>query len=185
MPAFRKVKKEAQVTKCTPEVIQKITNAMRVGMYAETASVLAGVNKDTFHRWLKNSYPTLSSQGLKNKHYKPIFAELRSAVEKAIAECEIRDLMNIDKCAMGQDWEYERYPKGDPREGQLVLNSRGNPIPKKAGRPADWTASAWRLERRHGSTWNKPDKHDHTVREAAPQVVVTLPSNGREAPSET
>lgn len=165
MPAFKKVNKRKEQTKCTPEFIEKMCNFLRTGAYPETAAVMAGASKDTFLDWMRYSHPT-------HKYYKEIYADCRHAVEKAIAEAELRDLVNIDKCAMGQDWEYERHPDGtiDPESGRdisghLVLNAKGNPIPKKIGTPSDWHASAWRLERRNPKRWARQEKIDVTQHE--------------------
>ena len=161
MPAFKKIDKRFEKTKCTPEVIETMCNILRAGAYIETAAVMAGVDKATFYTWMKQSHPN-------HKMYKPIYAQCRNAVEKAIAESEVRDLLNIDKCAMGQDWEYERYPEGSKDEngrdvsGHLRLNAKGNPIPKKIGLAPDWSASAWRLERRQAKKWARQDKLELT-----------------------
>lgn len=181
MPAFKKVSKGVQVTKCDDEVIEKICSYLRIGAFVETAVVMAGVGKETFYKWIKASH--------KEDHpdFKPIYATLRHAVDRACEEATIRDLLNIDKCAMGQDWEYERHPEGTKDDngrdisGHLMLNSRGNPIPKKIGMAADWSASAWRLERRKPKNWGSIQKLEHSGDvPAGPQIVVTLPSNGRE-----
>lgn len=165
MPAFRKVKKGGRPPKLNDELIEKICNTLRLGTYIETAVVLAGVQKVIFYEWIK----------LAHKNPGSIHAKLLNAVEKAQEESVVRDLLNIDKCAMGQDWEYERDPQGN-----LVLNGKGNPIPKKQGIPPDWHASAWRLERRHPKQWSRTEKLETTGKDGGPQVIVTIPSNGRD-----
>ena len=121
-----------------------------------------------------------------NEEPDSIYGEFLDAVSRAIAESEIRDLTVVDKAAMGQDWEYERHPDGTVDEngksiaGQLVLNGRGNPIPKKIGHSPNWAASAWRLERKHPKRWAVTQKLEHSGKEGAPQIIVELPSNGRE-----
>lgn len=145
MPAFKKPKKRSTggVEIISSEIIQSICFYLKAGAYLETAAAYAGIHRDTLHDWLK-----------KGRHApKGKYGDLIRAVDKAMAEAELRDLLNIDKCAMGQDWEYER-----DSNGQLVLNGRGNPIPKKVGLEPDWHASAWRLERKHRDRWGKVER---------------------------
>ena len=153
MPAFKKVKKkQLQVTKCTPEVIKDICNTLRLGAFIETAVVMAGVSKTTYYNWMKWSRP--SDKPELKRHYKPIYAELRVAVERAMEEATVRDLQNIDSCAMGADVVYMRN-----QEGGLIYSENGRPIVLKPGTAPDWSASAWRLERR-SKEWNRTDKKE-------------------------
>lgn len=139
------------VTKCTDEVIDKIVNNLRLGLYLESAVILADVQKTTFYTWIKNSHDP------EKRGYKKIYAALRVAVEKAMEEATARDLMVIDKAANGQEWEYER-----DSDGNLVLNGRGNPIVKKIGQAPNWNASAWRLERRRPKEFGARSQVEHT-----------------------
>lgn len=136
------------------EIIKSITNAMRAGAYIETAVALVGISKSTFYNWCRRG----------NIEPSTIYGQLLHAVKKALAESEMRDLLNIDKCAMGQDAEYERYPDGDIDEdgkdigGQIVFDGKGKPVLKKFPLAPDWSASAWRLERKFPNRWNKVEK---------------------------
>lgn len=83
--------------------------------------------------------------------------EFLDAVEKAQAEAELKDLENITRAA-----------------------AEGN-----------WQASAWRLERKFPDRWARRERMrlEHTGKDDGPiavqvnpvQVVISLPSNGREA----
>jgi len=178
-PAFRKANVNAVPIRCSKDFIDKMCNFLRIGAYVETAAVMAGVPKATFYDWIRKGH----------KQKQGIYRELLTAVDKAVAEGEVRDLMVIDKTASGADWEYEKYPEGATDEtgqdisGNLMLNGRGNPIVKKIGHLPNWSASAWRLERRHPKHWSQTSiqKLEHSGKVAGPQIIVKLPSNGREA----
>ena len=177
--AFKKITAATgRPTKCCREIIQKISKTLLSGAYIETACALHGVSKDTLKYWAKQGREGPDS----------IHGEFLAAVSQAEAECEARDLYNIDRAAMGQDWDYERWDGETPddngfvhKAGVLRLNGRGNPIVKKIGMAPQWNASAWRLERKHPKRWARTEKLEHSGKGGGPQVIVTLPSNGREA----
>lgn len=169
MPAFPRVKKAGRPSKLTKEVVDKMLNILRAGAYVETAAVLAGIPKSTFYEWMKQGRDK-DGNVLDNE-----YGRFLDAVLRAMEECTARDLYNIDKCAMGQKWEYER-----DEEGKLILNGRGNPIVKQQGIAPDWRANAWRLERKHPEHWGLKDNKSSDSKGESVQVVVTIPSNGRE-----
>ncbi len=186
MSAFQKVKKHAggARVKLNQDLIDRICNNLRLGTYIETAVVVNGISKSVFYQWAKKGR---DSSGATNT---TIYGKFLDAVERAQEEAVVRDMMNIDKCAMGQDWDYERHPKGTHDKlgndigGSLILKRNGNPIPKKIGLTPDWSASAWRLERRHPGRYSRTEKIEQTGKDggAQVQIVLTMPSNGREAP---
>lgn len=53
----------------------------------------------------------------------------------------------------------------------------------KAAKDGQWQAAAWRLERRFPDRWGRSDRYrlEHSGSIDGPQIVITLPSNGREA----
>ena len=138
--AFKKVSKVGRPTDCTPAVIKKITNAMVAGAYIETAAAYAQVSKEALHSWLRKGREKPDS----------IYGEFVHAVDKAIADCELRDLMNIDKAAMGGEPTYMR-----DKNGGIVFSENGKPIVLKPGMAPNWSASAWRLERRFARKYAK------------------------------
>lgn len=103
--AKRKAKKSAKKSKkkntpgrpeiISQEKIDKIISAIRMGSYIETAAAYAGIHKDTLYRWLKKG---ARKQG-------QLYESFSDAVQKAMAESELRDLQNIDKCAMSGNWQ--------------------------------------------------------------------------------
>lgn len=165
MPAFKKPKEDKKL-KISDEIIEKVANAMRAGAYVETAAAINGISKQTLYAWFKKG----------NEKPNSIYKRLIDAVEKAQAEGEMRDLLNVDKSAMGRDFQYERN-----KDGSLALNGEGNPIVKSTGSLASWQASAWRLERKFPRKWGRLDRLETSGPDAGPQVILTMPDNGRTA----
>lgn len=180
MPSFRKVDKTKKEPKLNDDLIEKICKQLQLGNYIETAVVMAGVSKQSFYTWIKiaNGVKPSKSQA----EYKRC-CKLLDAVERAQEEATTRDLLNIDKSAMGRMPTYDRYPprsehnpdgtwiparddKGkiqiNPKtnepimievSGQIICDYKGKPIVADAGAPPDWKASAWRLEKRRPKQW--------------------------------
>lgn len=87
-------KKPGRPEKLTPELQQKIVDAIRMGAYIETAAAYAGINKSTLYDWMK--------RGARAKSGK--YKEFSNAIEKALAESEMRDLAVIAK-ASRENWQ--------------------------------------------------------------------------------
>lgn len=126
--------------KLTNELIEKITVLIRKGSYVETAVAFCGISKDTFYRWLR--------QGAQEEA--GIYRKLSDAIWVAQAESEIRDLEIIDKAAYGTPDKL-----ASDEHGNLILDSKGNPVVTEYGLPPNWKASAWRLERKSPARWGK------------------------------
>ncbi|RKH77001.1 hypothetical protein D7X99_33115 [Corallococcus sp. AB032C] len=88
------MKMAGRPTKLTPELQKKIIDAIRAGNYMETAAAYAGISKDTFFRWLRKGARAKSG----------IYKDFHDAVEKALAESEVRDVMLIANAAT-TDWK--------------------------------------------------------------------------------
>lgn len=87
-------KKPGRPEKLTPELQQKIVDAIRMGAYIETAAAYAGINKSTLYDWMK--------RGARAKSGK--YKEFSDAIEKALAESEMRDLAVIAKASQ-ENWQ--------------------------------------------------------------------------------
>lgn len=172
MPAFKKAKGDAKLTK---ELIKELCMYFELGSFIETALAMCHVDKKRFYKWIKESY----EDGRSTKH-KKLCIELRNAVRQSFAKATMRDLKNIEKCAMGRKPEFDRYPKGtviparnDKGEvqfnkhtgepfmidvsGQIICDYKGRPIIADKGIAPDWHASKWRLEKRSGKLWGNDD----------------------------
>lgn len=134
-PAFKKPGSGGRPTKLTAELQQKIVNAMRGGAYLETAAALVDVNRFTLQRWLKKGARSKNSD----------YGRFCVAVERAMAEAEMRDLAVIDKAANGTAAE---------------LDENGKQV--RAESPRNWHAAAWRLERKFPKKWGRTEKFEHT-----------------------
>ncbi len=83
-------------SKLTPELQEKIVTAIRAGNYIETAAAYAGVSKDTLYAWLKRGGREVSA--------KSPYHRFSDAVEKALADAEMRDVLLIGKAAE-ENWQ--------------------------------------------------------------------------------
>ena len=93
-------------TKLTPALQAQIVLALQSGAYVETAAAFAGVDKVSLYAWLKRG----------RKQRRGLFRDFLNAVEKAMAEADLRDLTMINKAAakywQAATWRLERkHPK--------------------------------------------------------------------------
>ena len=95
-------KRPGRPSKLTPDLIEKICAPIAAGNYMETAAAYAGVAKDTLYAWLR--------KGREQK--RGLFREFSDAVERAMAEAEMRDVLLVAKAAETQwqaaAWRLER-----------------------------------------------------------------------------
>lgn len=132
-------------TLLTPELRDKICNFVRIGSYIETAVAAAGLSKETFYAWLKDSahLHTLKRNALENgQPFEPTDDELAlmefsDALEKAMAESELADVAVV----------------------------------KQAAANGEWQAAAWRLERKFPKKWGRR----YIVEDTAPKPTVEQP----------
>ena len=106
-----------------PELQNRIITYIKAGSYIETAEAAAGICKDTLYDWLR-----------RGANGEEPFGGFSDAVQRALAEAEIRDLARIDKAAEMQwqaaAWKLERRnPRmWGRREYQELTGADGGPI---------------------------------------------------------
>ena len=119
-------------TKLDYKVQEKIVQAIKAGNYIETAAAYAGISKSTLYDWLKRGERE-KQRVAKNPRYRirkseKIYVEFSDAVEKALAEAEVRDVLLIGKAAEEQwqaaAWRLER--KFPDRWGRRVIEHSGD-----------------------------------------------------------
>ena len=77
----------------TQEIRDTICNAIRMGVFVETAACFAGISKETWHQWLKRGA----------KEPRSIYRQFSDAVLKAGADAIMRKVNYVDKAA-ATDW---------------------------------------------------------------------------------
>jgi len=103
-------------TKYTPETVERILQAVRVGSTDEHAAEYGGVDGSTFYRWLNSK------------------SEFCDAVTRAKAEARTQSLARIRKAGADGDWRADawflerRYPQDYGRNVTEVTGANGGPI---------------------------------------------------------
>jgi len=78
------------------EIINKIEEALKAGNYVITSCEYAGISKDAYYDWMHKSADPNSD---------PIYKRFSETVEKARAQAEVRNVMNIQKSAQNGQWQ--------------------------------------------------------------------------------
>lgn len=100
---------EGRPTKLTPELQARIVQAIQAGNYMETAAAYAGISKNTLFDWLRRG--AREKERLAGNARARILKEeapyvaFSDSVEKALAEAEVRDVVNVMKAADGGQWQ--------------------------------------------------------------------------------
>lgn len=114
--------------KLTPELIDQVVTAIRLGNYAQTACELVGIGTTTYYRWLETAEKSGSPA---------IYREFRDALKQAEAEAEVRTVARIMRAAEDGTWQAsawylerkhpEKWGKND-KIRQEVSGINGEPI---------------------------------------------------------
>ena len=137
-------------TKLTPEVQQRVVEAIQAGNYKETAAATSGINVATLYRWMEKGQKAKSGA----------FREFCDAVKGAEAEAEAVALSVIKKAANG----YAVV------KVKTMIDEDGNAHGREESRSSEfsWQAAAWYLERAHPSRWRRKDSREHTGKDGGP-----------------
>lgn len=106
-------------TKLTTELQETICKAIRAGAYIETAAQFAGIDKPTLYLWMKKGHSCSSGRNP--------YAQFLNAVEKALADAEMRDVLVIDKAGQEGNWQASawrlerKFPKKWGRKDTLRI----------------------------------------------------------------
>lgn len=83
-------------SKLTPEVQDRIVQAITAGNYIEVAAQYAGISKGTLYRWLQMADDPTADD---------IYRDFRDAVESARSAAEVRNVALIQKAANDGTWQ--------------------------------------------------------------------------------
>lgn len=121
-------------SKLTPKIQEEILRVIKSGNYIETACAYVGINKSTFYEWLKRGARekdrvAKNPRAKVRKSEKP-YVDFSNAVEKALAQAEIRDVAIIGKAAeenwQAAAWRLERkFPERWGRKEKYALEHTG------------------------------------------------------------
>lgn len=117
--------------KLTRAVIAEVAKLLPICMYVETVAATLGIHRDTFYEWRRRG-KVAAEMRIRDEiipHRERLYLQFSDAVEKALADGEVRDLATITKASRDTD-----------------------------RRPGQWTAAAWRLERRFPDRWGRRDR---------------------------
>ena len=162
------------------DLMNKVAGFVAAGHYMETAAAFAGVAKHTYLKWLREGrrfQRTISELPEGETITDPVreaYLAFVEKIEKAMATAEVRDLTVIDKVAqgglpMGSTTRTTRRvplisnitgePIRDATTGDILYREETTEVTTEARTLPQWTAAAWRLERRHPDRWSRFTKH--------------------------
>lgn len=100
----------------TEELIKQISQLILAGAYVETACAAAGLAKSMYYEWLKLGARRKIATPESRRMIDPIYEQFNDAINKAVVDAELRDIIRIDQAAektwTAAAWKLERkYPK--------------------------------------------------------------------------
>lgn len=143
-------------TKLTPAVQQQVVNAIQAGNYIEVAAAHAGISRPVLYQWMKKG----RAAQLRGEVTR--CAEFVDAIEKALADGEVRDVALIARAASGI---------------AAQIDAQGNVIAPAIA--PQWQASAWRLERRMPDKWGRRQRLDVATPGGEPMRIVVDLGTGK------
>lgn len=83
-------------SKLTPEVVEKITGAIKMGNDNKVAAALAGISEPTYYMWLDKA---------KEPNARKVYVEFLESVEQAQAQAEAFAVAKVQKAANDGKWQ--------------------------------------------------------------------------------
>lgn len=136
LPARSPNSNKGRTPELTEEHIDIMCRVIKAGVHPYSAIAYAGFDETNLKKWLK--------KGRRSK--KSIYGVLFEKFNQAIAECEVRDFLVIERAAQGKEGKieekikYETDAKG--RQVKIIERTIVNDI------KPDWRAAQWRADRR-------------------------------------
>lgn len=167
--------KGGRPTKLTPEVQERICDALRKGCTRRAAAAYAGISEDTLYNWIARG------EGRAKSPPREEFTRFSEAVKRAESEAEKRYTEIIYRAAdetwqAAAWWLERRYPKewGRRERHEVQGSEDGPPIVIKHRGDFDFEKFIETLiEGKFGGTEGDPPKGDRTVEAGTDESVDT------------
>lgn len=118
----RASKTSAKPLYLTQDLIKQISSLILAGAYVETACAAVGISKVIYYEWLKLGNKRKNCSPEDRKHIDILYEQFTDAINKAVVQAELRDIVRIDKAAettwAAAAWKLER--KHPERWGRKV-----------------------------------------------------------------
>lgn len=136
-------------TALTPDVQQRIVDAIRGGNYQETAAAAGGISDRSLYGWMQRGRleDERVADGRRPRTSEAPFLQFFHAVTRARAETEARNVAQLERSAGG----------GAVLERRTITRADGTTEVIEKLAPPDWRANAWWLERSFPKKWGRSD----------------------------
>ena len=124
----------------TPDVINKICDAIKIGCFPQVAAMYANVLPSTFRYWIRRGIEEPDSR----------YGELLNAVRSCLGQAEMRDVAALQAFIQGRPAEFMKDSNGN-----LVLDGNGNAIKIRDEVRPNITATMFKMERRWAANWGR------------------------------
>jgi hypothetical protein len=128
------VNKGGRPSTLTPDVHDRLVNAVAAGNYQEVAIAYAGVVRKTFYEWMKTARNCAERDLEEWTDHEKACVALRDDIARAEAQAEVRGLANISKAGesdwRADAWRLERksHDRWGRREALEVSGPKGGPV---------------------------------------------------------
>lgn len=141
-------------TKLTPEIQERICQAIRTGNTRKDAAAYAGVSERAMAYW--------QARGRRRK--KGRYFQFLQALQKADADAICRNVAVIQKATQG----------GTVVSRKTITRKDGSVEVSETFSEPQWTAAAWWLERRRPDDYGKRERHEHTGADGGEIIIKRL-----------